>query len=168
MIEREGGSIRKPKKKSPKRNEKIEQALATQVGGAIRKPKKKSPKRNEKIEQALATRVGGQIKFHDRRHKYLYHKLSGRGGRLDSAQCRSMMHGIMKNYDPVLFQSYLNGRVMDRPKFKHDHPIVTPKPKRGARADVIDHGGSLNSITHSENGFLVSHNSEFHNYLEIV
>ena len=60
-----GGAIKKPRKRSPRKNEKIEQALATQAqfGGAIKKPKKRSPRKNEKIQQALAAQaqVGGAI-----------------------------------------------------------------------------------------------------------
>ena len=164
----EGGAIRNPKKKEPDRDEKIMQALAVYKGGAIRKPKKKEPKRNEKIMQALATHKGGGIKFHDRGHKYLYNNLSGKGGRLDSAMCRKMMHNIMSKYDPTLFQSYLRGKVMDLPRFDHDHPIRTKRATVDSHADVIDHGGSLNSITHSENGILRSHNAEFHHYFEII
>lgn len=67
-----GGAIRKARKKSPKRDQKIEQALATKIGGAIRKVKKKSPKKDEKIQQALATKIGGSMKFHDKHHKYMF------------------------------------------------------------------------------------------------
>ena len=101
--EEEGGAIRKPRKKSPKRDEKIEQALATKVGGAIRKPRKKSPKRDEKIEQALATKVGGGMKFHDAQHKYMYQKLSGRGASRDSPMCRNMMQSIINGELSPLF-----------------------------------------------------------------
>ncbi len=164
-----GGAIRKTHRKEPLRNEKIMQAIAASVrGGSIRNARKREPKRDKKIEQALAAKKGGSIKFHDKSHEYLYKKLSGRGGRLDSAKCRKMMFNIMDKYDPSLFQSYMHGRVMDTPRFHHDHPIKTPRPKRDARADVINYGGSLNSITHSENGLLRSHNSEFHNFLEVV
>ena len=164
-----GGAIRKTHRKEPLRNEKVMQALAASVrGGSIRKARKKEPSRNKKIEQALAAKRGGGIRFHDKSHKYLYEKLSGRGGRLDSALCRKMMFNIMDKYDPTLFQSYLHGKVIDTPRFHHDHPIQTPRPKRDARADIIHYGGSLNSITHSENGLLRSHNPEFHNFFEIV
>jgi len=165
-----GGAIRKTHPREALRNEKVMQALAASVrGGSIRKARKKEPKRNKKIEQALAAkRGGGRIKFHDKSHKYLYEKLSGRGGRLDSALCRKMMFNIMDKYDPTLFQSYLHGKVLDTPRFHHDHPIKTPRPKPDSRADVVNYGGSLNSISHSENGLLRSHNSEFHNFIEII
>ena len=164
-----GGAIRHAKLKEPVTSEKILQALDFNTrGGSIRKARKKESKRDKKLEQALASHKGGRIKFHDKQHKYLYEKLSGRGGRLDSPMCRKMVHRIMDKYDPTLFQSYLNGRVMDTPRFHHDHPIITPRPKRDARADVINYGGSLNGITHSVDGILRTHNSEFHSFLEIV
>jgi len=57
------------------------QALALDVrGGAIRKARKKEPKRNKKIEQAIHSKRGGGMRFHDKSHKYLYENLSGRGG----------------------------------------------------------------------------------------
>ena len=164
-----GGAILKPRKKSPKRNEKIEQALATKVGGAIRNPRKKSPKKDEKIQQALATKVGGRLKFNDYTHKYMYNKLTGKGARHDSAQCRGMMHTIMSKYHPSILNSYLAGKVTDLPRFENDHLQKTPAPtRRDARVDVIEHGGSLHPISHSENGFLTLHNSEFHHMVEIV
>ena len=107
-----GGAIKKPRKKSPKRDEKIEEALQKKnEGGAIRKPRKKSPKRDEKIEEALHKKYeGGAIrkpkKYHSKHHKYLMEKLTGRGGRLDSPQCRNMMHHVFKNYPPEYFQTY--------------------------------------------------------------
>ena len=165
-----GGAIRNAKRKEPIRNEKIMEALAAQTvrGGAIRKTRRREPKRNKKIEQALAANKGGRIRFHDSNHKYLYEKLSGRGGRLDSAMCRKMVHQIMDKYDPTLFQSYINGKVMDLPRHHHDHPIRTPRPKQDSRADIINRGGSLNGLTHSVDGLLRSHNSEFHSFIEIV
>ena len=164
-----GGAIRKARKKSPKRDQKIEQALATKIGGAIRKVRKKSPKKDEKIMQALATKVGGSMKFHDRNHKYMFEKLTGHGAKRDSAKCRTMMHSIMSKYHPSIWNSYLAGRVKDGPRFENDHLQTTPEPSRlDPRADIVESGGSLNPLSHSENGFLISHNSEFHNFYEIV
>ena len=169
--EDEGGAIRKPRKKSPKRDYKIEQALATEVGGAIKKPRKKSPKRDYKVEQALATKVGGSIKFHDAQHKYMYNKLSGRGASKDTAQCRQMMQSIMENYHPSFWNSYVAGRVKDVHRFENDHLTNYKRPpvkKIDSRPDVVDIGGSLNPLTYSEDGFLMSHNSEFHHQYEVV
>ena len=79
-----------------------------------------------------------------------------------------MMQSIMKNYDPAIFESYLTGKVVKNPKSYENERMPPPRQKRDAHADVTDFGGSLNSISHSENGLLISHNSEFYHYLEIV
>ena len=171
---RSGGAIKKPRKKSPKRDPKIEEALEMQakMGGAIVNPKTKKPKKDKKIEDVLEmqAKMGG-TRFHNPTHKYLHEKLSGRGGKLDSNLCRKMMYGIMKNYDPSLWNSYINGKVKTELPFENDH-LTSYKPKPRVRprvhADVINHGGSLHGITHSENGFLMAFNPEFHSELEIV
>ena len=139
-------------------------------GGAIIKPRKKSPKKlDEKIRQALATKVGGSLNFYDKTHKYMHAKLSGHGARRDSAQCRTMMHSIMKNYHPSLWNSYLAGRVKDLPRFENDHLQTTAKSSRlDSRADIVDSGGSLNPLSHSENGYLQAYNNEFHHVFEVV
>ena len=142
-----GGAIKKPRKKSPKRDEKIEEALQKKnEGGAIRKPRKKSPKkRDEKIEEAIQKKYeGGAIrkpkKYHSKHHKYLMEKLTGRGGRLDSPQCRNMMHHVFKNYPPEYFQTYIRGRVTDNTHYFHnDHMTNAPRPRYvDSKADVID------------------------------
>ena len=144
------------------------------VGGSIRKARKKSPTRDKKLEEALAQtaqKVGGGIKFHDTKHKYLFNKLSGRGAAHDSPECRDMMHGIMQHYHPSFWSSYQAGRVKDFPRFENDHAHSydrKPPMKKGSQADVINSGGNLSALSFSENGFLMSHNSEFHHYLEIV
>ena len=86
--------------------------------------------------------------------------------------CRNMMQQIMSKYHPSLWESYISGKVKDVPRFENDHltsykrkPI---QPRVDARVDVSEKGGSLNKISHSENGFLISHNAEFHNYVEVV
>jgi len=167
-----GGAIKKARKRSPRKNEKIQQALAAQaqVGGAIKKARKRSPRKNEKIQQALAAQaqVGGRLKFHDAKHKYLYQKLTGRGGRKDSPQCRSMMHSIMSKYHPSIWQSYIAGGVKDHPTLHPDHDQPPLPRKRDIRPHVVETGGSLNAITHSEDGYLTSHNAEFHPFYEIV
>ena len=139
------------------------------AGGAIKKPKRKEPKRDEKIEQALATKVGGGMRFYDKQHEYMHHKLSGKGGMHDSPECRGMMYSMLQHHHPSLWNSYMAGKVKDLPIFKNDHHIPERYPaKVDRRPHMVDRGGSLNAITHSENGFLVSHNPEFHHILEVV
>ena len=145
------------------------------MGGALRKAKKKSPKKDLKLEQALATQVGGALqkqktrRYHDSAHKYLMNKLSGRGGHMDSAECRGMLHHLMRKYDPSFFNSYLSGTVKSETPFPNDvHKNVGASSRRDPDADITSMGGSLRGITHSENGFLVSHDAEFHHNFEIV
>ena len=164
----EGGAIKNPKKKERKMDEKIAQALAAQAqGGAIRKPKKRERRVDPKIQQALAAQAqGGGL--YDEKHRYMMQKLSGRGAKHDSPQCRADMHSILSRYDPVFWNTYIAGEVKE-PLKTNDHMIRTPRGRPvDARADIIEAGGSLHPISHSENGFLESHNTEFHHFLEIV
>ena len=168
----EGGAIERKRirKKSPKRDEKVEQALATKVGGAIERKRirKKSPKRDEKVDQALATKVGGGIKrFHSALHKHLHENLSGKGGKLDPPHVRNHMYQIMSNYHPNILSTYMTGRVHREPKFTNDHHIPS---RRGTdtRADVIYSGGSMKPLSHCEDGYLVYHDSDHHPFAEIV
>ena len=183
-----GGAIRKAKKRSPKKDTKIEEALATkmQSGGAIRKPKKKSPKKDQKVEEAIAAKMqggklaadsgaplvgaGGKLKFHDATHKYLHQKLSGRGGHIDSPFVREKMHQLMSAYHPALFQSYLSGKVRDIPSDPHYAlgGLPLPPTRIDPRPTVVDTGGSMAALTHSENGLLQAFDSTFYNHFELV
>ena len=165
------------KKKSPKKSQKIEEALsATMQGGAIKKVRKKrSPKKKPKIDQALQKSFeGGRVSrklrtYHDPTHKYLSAKLTGRGGGLDSALCRKKMFELMSDQHPSLFQSYIKGKVMDIPSHNRYNLHAKPKPTRKERRpDVIDIGGSMNHLSHSENGLLVTHDSSWYNEFEMI
>jgi hypothetical protein len=167
----QGGAIRKVKKRSPKKDPKIEEALAAKMqGGAIRKVRKKSPKKNPKIEEALAAKMqGGKIKYHDVMHKYLHKNLSGRGGHLDSPFVREKMHQLMSSYHPALFQSYITGKVRDIPSDPQYALGGALRPtRRDPRPTVVNWGGSMRPISHSENGVLQAFDSTFHNYVELV
>ena len=166
-----GGAIRKPQKRSPKKNQEIEEAIEkTMQGGAIRKPKKRSPKKNQEIEEALDRKMqGGKIRFHDAIHKYVHPRLSGRGGRFDSPFVREKMHQLMSAYHPSIFQSYLAGKVHDIPSDPHyEFGGVPQRVRYDPRPTVVDTGGSMNALTHSENGFLQSFDSTFYSHSEIV
>ena len=130
-------------------------------GGAIKKPKRKEREKDDKIEQALAHQAQRGGSLYDAQHKYMMDKLSGHGAHHDSEKCRSNMHSIMSRYDPVFWDTYISGKVQPSPQ-------TVRTRRQDARADIIETGGSLHPISHSENGFLESHNPEFHHYLEIV
>ena len=163
-----GGAIRAPRKRSPKKDSKIQEALEKKMqGGAIRAPRKRSPKKKPKIDEAIKEKMKGT--FWDPTHKYLHSKLSGTGGRLDSPYCREKMHQVMSRYHPALFQSYLSGRVRDIPTDKQYHLDGKPAPTRpDPRPTVVDTGGSLRAVSHSENGLLQSFDSTFYSHLQLV
>ena len=152
----------------------MEDALTYQAqrGGAIQKPTlKKKKKKDYKIDDAIRTQaqnMGGKL-FHSPTHKYLWNKVSGRGGRLDSPFCREKMHQLMSRYHPSLFQAYLTGRTThDKPDYhERTHPHPKPQPAE-KRPTFVDMGGSLRSVSHSENGLLQSYDSTFHHHLQLI
>jgi len=170
-LDEQGGVIQKVRKRSPKKRPKVEEALQKQFqGGAIQKVRKRSPKKRPKVEEALAKQMqGGKMKYHDRMHKHLHKNLSGRGGRFDSQFVREKMHQLMSSYHPAIFHSYMSGKARDIPSHVYDEPGRKPQPTRhDPRPSVVDTGGSMNSITHSENGVLQSFDNTFYQHLEIV
>ena len=171
-LDEEGGKIIKPKKRSPKRSPTIQAAIAeTMKGGKIEKPKKRSPKKDQKIEEAIQTKMqsGGKLKFHDPIHRHLHKNLSGRGGRFDPPFVRQKMHQMMSAYHPSIFHSYMSGKPQDIPQDNHYAPgRPIQRVRKDPRPTIVDMGGSLNALTHSENGLLQSFDSTFHSYLEIV
>ena len=142
--------------------------MKSQVGGAILKPIIKKKKKDPKIEEALTEQAKGKI-FYNPTHKYLYEKLSGRGGRLDTPFCREKMHQLMSRFHPSLFQTYLTGKVSAETPDYHErtHPIPRNQPEE-KRPTFVDMGGSLRGVSHSENGLLQSFDSTFHHQLQLI
>ena len=157
---------------------KIEEARESVIeqGGAITKPRKRSPKKHRKIEEANEALIkqGGAIKkrkYFDPIHKHLMENLSGRGGAFDTPFVRKKMHELLSYEDPTVFDSYMKGRLHNLPQFYADHPgkhIKEIAQKSDPESTVIDFGGSLNPITHSEDGFLMAHDSTFYHQVHIV
>ena len=168
----EGGAIRKPRKRSPRKMPKIEEALEkTAQGGAIRKARKRSPKKMKpKIEEAIEKKAqGGRMRFHDPIHKHLHKQLSGRGGRLDDPYTRKKMHEVMKGYHPAVWHSYMHGRYRGIPEHRQYHAGAPIKPTRAdPRPTIVDSGGSLSALTHSENGILQSFDTNFYHHFEMI
>jgi len=176
-FEEEGGAIVNPILKKKKKDPKIEEALyaqARQMGGAIKNPILKKKKRDPKIQEALnaqASQMGGGFRqpFHSPTHKYLHEKVSGRGGAFDTPFVRQKMHQLMSRHHPAFFQTYATGRVTHLKDEWHDkwHPPPKPQPAE-KRPTFVDMGGSLRSVSHSENGLLQSFDSTFHHHLELI
>ena len=86
--------------------------------------------------------------------------LSGRGSAHDdSATVRAMMQTFANH--PEILHTYVQGRVPN-PQQMVPHLTQRVHPRgRGAGASIVDYGGSMNAISHSENGYLVSHDPTF-------
>ena len=86
--------------------------------------------------------------------------LSGRGlAHDDSATARAMMQTFANH--PEILHTYVQGRV---PNPQQMVPHLTQRVhsrSQGSGASIIDYGGSLQAISHSENGFLMSHDPSF-------
>jgi hypothetical protein len=79
------------------------------------------------------------------------------------------MHNMLSKKHPAVYNTYLHGKVNDLPINVEDHLFNSKKPTRkDPEADMIQYGGSMKHISHSVNGILQFHDTEFHNYLEIV
>ena len=154
----------------------MQEALEYKVrsGGAIKKPRKKSPKRDPKIEEAIEAKIkqGGSMKkrkYHDAIHKHLMQNLTGRGGGFDSPFVREKMHQLTSSYHPSIFHSYLSGRVRNLPSDPAHAPgSRITKTRPDPRPTIVNTGGSLNAITHSENGLLQAFDSQFYSHVELV
>ena len=92
-------------------------------------------------------------------YSHLGGKITGRGMAYDPPEVRNMMMDTFAQHPEVL-ATYIQGRVVN-PTYEDPHPV-----QRDSRADLIDFGGSMNSISHVVNGRAVAYNSyvptEFH------
>ena len=85
--------------------------------------------------------------------------LSGRGlAHDDSATVKSMLRTFANH--PEVLHTYVQGRVSN-PRQSVPHLTQKVNSRRDAGASIVDYGGSVNGITHSENGYLMSHDSTF-------
>ena len=86
--------------------------------------------------------------------------LSGRGlAHDDSATARAMMQTFANH--PEILHTYVQGRVANPQQMVPHLTQRVHQRGQGAGASIVDYGGSLNGITHSENGYLVSHDPSF-------
>ena len=85
-------------------------------------------------------------------------RLSGRGMAYDPPDVAESMIKSFQNH-PEILSAYVQGRVVNKPS----QPL-----QRFVRPDTalatnfaVDYGGSMNSISHSVNGYLVTHDDQF-------
>ena len=87
------------------------------------------------VESSMYSHYGGQI--------------SGRGAKFDPPHVRKFVHHTLKQH-PKLLDAYNKGKVVNPPIMK------VPYRRGGRGPDIINYGGSLHPISHSENGKLVT------------
>ena len=90
--------------------------------------------------------------FHDVEHAMYSHfggQMSGLGAKHDPPAVVNFVHNTLKQH-PKLLHAYHSGKVVNPPQRK------IPFRRDYGSPDVIDYGGSLNALSHTENGRLVS------------
>ena len=87
--------------------------------------------------------------------------LTGLGMAHDPPHVREAIFNTFAQHPEVL-STYIQGRV--------SNPTYKDLVRGGAdtKADHVDYGGSLNGLSHSENGYLVAHDSEFPHEFHII
>ena len=92
--------------------------------------------------------------------------LSGRGLAHDPPHvARAMIRTFAQH--PEVLHTYIQGRVPNPPQLVR-HLTQHSHAKRDAGASVVDYGGSMNAISHSENGYLMTHDARFPHEFHIM
>ena len=91
-------------------------------------------------------------------YSHLGGQLSGRGMAYDPPHVAQAMIKSFQAY-PEILAAYTQGRVSNPPAARLDG--FQQFAARDSGASVIDYGGSIDGLTHSENGYLVAHDSSF-------
>ena len=89
----------------------------------------------EDVESSIYSHYGGQI--------------SGKGAKFDPPHVRRFVHHTLKQY-PKLLSAYNKGKVVNPPSRN------VPFRAGGRGPDIVNYGGSLHPISHSENERLVT------------
>ena len=150
----------------------------TDMGGAIRNPKGK-----ETVTDVRRIEMEERLMPEDEMYKYadttdtdsedeetgayshLGGRLSGRGMAYDDPDVAHAMIKTFQGY-PEILHAYTSGRIA-RPE-THELDGFQTFASRDAGASVIDYGGSLPGISHSENGQLFAHDSAFPHEFHII
>ena len=91
-------------------------------------------------------------------------RLSGRGMAYDDPEVAQAMIKTFQGF-PEILHAYTSGRVSNPPG---QYDGLQRFSSRDAGASVIDYGGSLPGITHSENGSLMAHDASFPHEFHII
>ena len=145
----------------------------TDEGGAIRKPGVKqtvTDVRRIEMQNRLMTedQYDTDTDTEDEEagaYSHLGGQLSGRGMAYDPPHVAQAMIKSFQSY-PEILAAYTQGRVSNPPAARLDG--FQQFAARDSSASVIDYGGSLDAISHSENGYLVAHDSSFPHEFHII
>ena len=92
-------------------------------------------------------------------------RLSGLGLAYDPPDVGKAMIKTLQGH-PEILATYVSGRVPGLPPARRDG--LQQFARRDAGATVIDFGGSVNALTHSVDGYLVAHDSNFVHEFHII
>ena len=146
----------------------------TDEGGAIRKPTVKptvTDVRRIQMENRLMTedQYDTDTDTDDDEeagaYSHLGGQLSGKGAAYDPPHVAQSVIKSLQAY-PEILAAYTQGRVSNPPGSRYDG--FQEFAQRDAGASIIDYGGSIDGVTHSENGYLVAHDSSFPHEFHIV
>ena len=136
-------------------------------GGAIRKPGVK-PTVTDVRRIEMQNRLRPEYEDYDTdtdtedeeagAYSHLGGQLSGLGMAYDPPHVAQAMIKSFQSY-PEILAAYTQGRVSNPPRAQYDG--FQEFASRDSGASVIDYGGSIDGLTHSENGYLVAHDSSF-------
>ena len=142
-------------------------------GGAIRKPGVKptvTDVRRIEMENRLMTEYDTETDTDTEdeeagAYSHLGGQLSGLGMAYDPPH---VAQSIIKSFQayPEILAAYTQGRVSNPPSARYD--AFQEFAARDSGASVIDYGGSVDGLTHSENGYLVAHDSSFPHEFHII
>lgn len=160
---------------SKKKNDKMNE---TEMGGAIRNPRGK-----ETVTDVRRIEMSERLMPEDERYQYEEEtdtdtsdeeagaythfggRLSGRGMAYDDPDVAQSMIKTFQGY-PEILHAYTSGRVANPRMSEMDG--FQRFARRDAGASVIDYGGSIAGISHSENGQLTAHDASFPSEFHII
>ena len=172
-----GTSLKQAMKKAAttwKKKKKV--SFKSDKGGAIRKPGlRETPVDVRRIETTERLMPQGGLYDDDEdtdtedeeagAYSHFGGRLSGLGMAHDPPDVAKAMIKTLQGH-PEILATYVSGRVPKPPPARRDG--LQRFARRDAGATVVDFGGSVNALTHSVDGYLVAHDSDFVHEFHII
>ena len=171
-----GTSLKQAMKKASATWKKKKKVSFSDKGGAIRKPGlRETPVDVRRIETTERLMPQGGLYDDDDdtdtedeeagAYSHFGGRLSGLGMAYDPPDVANAMIKTLQGH-PEILATYVSGRVPNPPPARRDG--LQRFARRDAGATVIDFGGSVNALTHSVDGYLVAHDSDFVHEFHII